>query len=57
MTAAEQQISGNPEAMESAQARTTVTDQAKVQDIISRMDRAHARCLNESATPVRLEIA
>lgn len=41
MTAAEQQISGNPEAMESAQARTTVTDQAKVQDIISRMDRAH----------------
>lgn len=27
--------------MENAQARTTVTDQAKVQDIISRMDRAH----------------
>lgn len=41
MTAAEQQISGNPAAMENAQARTTVTDQAKVQDIISRMDRAH----------------
>ena len=41
MTAAEQQISGNPAAMESAQARTTVTDQAKVQDIISRVDRAH----------------
>ena len=30
MTAAEQQISGNPAAMENAQARTTVTDQAKV---------------------------
>jgi putative MFS transporter len=41
MTAAEQQISGNPAAMESAQARTTVTNQAKVQDIISRVDRAH----------------
>lgn len=41
MTAAEQQISGNPAAMENAQARSTVTDQAKVQDIISRMDRAH----------------
>ena len=41
MTAAEQQISGNPPAMENAQARTTVMDQAKVQDIISRMDRAH----------------
>ena len=41
MTAAEQQISGNPAAMENAQARTTVTDQAKVQDIISRVDRAH----------------
>ena len=41
MTAAEQQISGNPPAMENAQARTTVTNQAKVQDIISRMDRAH----------------
>ena len=41
MTAAEQQISGNPAAMENAQAHTTVTDQAKVQDIISRMDRAH----------------
>ena len=27
--------------MENAQARTTVTNQAKVQDIISRMDRAH----------------
>ena len=27
--------------MENAQARTTVTDQAKVQDIISRVDRAH----------------
>ena len=43
MTAAEQQISGNPAAMENAQARTTVTDQAKVQDIISRMDRDNAR--------------
>ena len=40
MTAAEQQISGNPAAMENAQARTTVTDQAKVQDIISRMGSA-----------------
>ena len=41
MTAVEQQISANSATRESTQARATVTDQAKIQDIISRVDRAH----------------
>lgn len=41
MTAAEQQISGDSTETISAQARGTVTNPARVQHIISRMDRAH----------------
>ncbi|PJM79287.1 MFS transporter [Bifidobacterium scaligerum] len=41
MTAAEQQISRNSTAMDSTQAREAVGNRAQVEEIVSRMDRAH----------------
>ncbi|PWG64218.1 MFS transporter [Bifidobacterium callitrichidarum] len=41
MTAAEQQISRNSTAMNSTQARETVANRTQVEEIISRVDRAH----------------
>lgn len=41
MTAAEQQIPGNSATMNTMQERGTVANQAQVEEIVSRMDRAH----------------